>query len=246
MKRLTRSEIVEITGVTSLDTLLELEILFTTVNEIDSLSECINLKRLAMIDNGLQCISNLWPVGNTLVSLCLCDQSITTMANMQLPNLQELFLHRNMITHISGLNGCPRLKRLWLSQNNITELNDLHSVPELDELFIQGNQINRLNGLESNIQLSSIGLAGNNISEFEELNKLSMLTKLLQLSLSDIHFGRCPVTDESGYKEFVVTCLPSVRILDGVTISKEVLFNAEIAYSQQVTFIACLNHCIRR
>lgn len=102
MKRLTTADIVEIVGITDLHNLIDLEILFTTCDEIGALDECINLKRLSMIDNGLRIISNLRPVGHTLLSLCLCDQSISVMENLDCPNLQELYLHRNAITHISG------------------------------------------------------------------------------------------------------------------------------------------------
>jgi Leucine-rich repeat (LRR) protein len=236
MRKLSRQDIVDITGVAALDTLLELEILFTTCNEIDSLEECCNLKRLAMIDNGLQSISNLRPVGNTLISLCLCDQAISVMANLDLPNLQELFLHRNVITKITGLNGCPRLKRLWLSQNSITELGGLHAVPELEECFVQANEISRISGLDTNTQLRFLGLAGNGITDYEELAKLARVPNLQSLSLVDIHFGRCPVTEDGSYKDFVATYLPQVRVLDGVSISREQQHTAETAYSTQVSF----------
>jgi Leucine-rich repeat (LRR) protein len=56
------------------------------------------MRRLCMIDNGLKSIRNLQPLGFTLTSLTLCDQNITVMENLELPNLRELFLHRNNIT----------------------------------------------------------------------------------------------------------------------------------------------------
>ena len=55
------------------------------------------MRRLCMIDNGLKSICNLRPLGFTLTSLTLCDQNITVMDNLELPNLRELFLHRNNI-----------------------------------------------------------------------------------------------------------------------------------------------------
>ena len=155
---------VETTGSDNLEDLFELEILFLTCDEINSLGECSNLRRLSMIDNGLKKISNLSPVGNTLMSLCLCDQSITAMENLDLPQLEELFLHRNLITKIAGLNGCPRLKRLWLFQNKILSLDGLHCVPELEECWLQANEISSLHGLATNVELSGLALAGNPIT----------------------------------------------------------------------------------
>lgn len=139
------------------------QILFLTCDEISSLGVCRQLKRLSMLDNGLKRISGLAPVSNTLISLCLCDQNITRIENLDLPNLKELYLHRNEITKMDGLNGCPRLKKLWLFQNNITAIEDLHSVPELQECWIQSNKISKLDDLDHCNQLAFLGLAGMSI-----------------------------------------------------------------------------------
>ena len=76
-----------------------------------------------MINNGLLSISNLKYVQNTLISLCLCDQNIIKMENLELPQLIELFLHRNQIEIIEGLDQCKNLKKLWLNQNHIRPVN---------------------------------------------------------------------------------------------------------------------------
>ena len=52
------------------------------------------------IDNGLKRISNLEPISISLITLCLCDQNLKTMDNLLLPNLKDLYLHRNDIRHI--------------------------------------------------------------------------------------------------------------------------------------------------
>lgn len=187
-----------------------------------------------MLDNGLKRISNLTPVRNTLVSLCLCDQGITVMENLSLPNLKELYLHRNNIEVVNGLRECPRLKRLWLFQNKITKINDLYSVPELKECWLQANRITSLDGLEHCMQLEYLGMAGNPISDFSELKKLTNMTNLQELSLNDVHFGRCLVADDKGYKEFVLCFLRGVKILDGVNITSEKQASAESIYSNQL------------
>ena len=187
-----------------------------------------------MLDNGLKRISNLTPVRNTLVSLCLCDQSITVMENLSLPNLRELFLHRNNIEVINGLRECPRLKRLWLFQNKIAKITDLYSVPELKECWLQANQITSLDGLEHCMQIEYLGMAGNPISDFSELKKLTNMTNLQELSLNDVHFGRCLVAEDKGYKEFVLCFFKGVKILDGVNITSEKQASAESIYSSQL------------
>ena len=234
-RRLTREDIVETTGVSvaNLGTLLDLEILFLTCDEIDKLDNLKQLRTLTMLDNGLKRISNLHPVANTLMTLCLCDQNIVKMENLNLPNLRDLFLHRNMITSIGGLNGCPKLKKLWLFQNQISAIEDLYSVPELQECWLQSNKITTLDGLEHSNQIVNLGLAGNPINDFAELKKLSVLEKLKALSLSDIHFGRCPVVDDKGYREFVICFLRQVKFLDGVEITPDRISAAEAAYAVQ-------------
>ena len=48
------------------------------------------------------------------------------MENLDLPVLQELYLHRNSISKIGNLSGCPRLKKLWLFQNKIISINGIN------------------------------------------------------------------------------------------------------------------------
>lgn len=193
-----------------------------------------------MLDNGLKQISNLGSVGNTLMSLCLCDQSITKMENLNLPQLEELFLHRNLITRISGLNGCPRLKKLWLFQNKISAVEGLHSVPELQECWLQANNISQLTGLDTNSELSSLCVAGNPITEFSELKRLTFLPQLKELTMHDIHFGRCPIVDDPGYKSFILCYLRQVQILDGIAITQEKQSTAEESYAHEVKMMSFL------
>lgn len=213
----------------------DVEILFTTRNEIGKkcFQQLKSLKRFVMIDNTLSKISNLAPVSNTLKILCLCDQLIIKMENLDLPVLQELYLHRNEITCLEGLSGLPRLRKLWLFQNKITEINDLHCCPELEELWIQSNLIKSLNGLDNCDELYSLSIAGNPIDDFGEIMKLTKLTKLRSLTLSDLHFGRCPLVDDVGYKEFILYNLKNVIELDGIQISKDEINHAKLVIDKQ-------------
>ena len=158
------------------------------------------------------------------------------MANLSLPHLRELFLHRNQILAITGLSGCPRIKRLWLFQNQITSLHGLYAVPELEELWIQANEITRLDGLEYNVQLKRLGLAGNPIQQLGEMSKLSSSLRLLHdISFHDIHFGRCEMVDEEGYLDYLLLALPMVSIVDGVKVKKEMIVSAEEKYYTEVS-----------
>ena len=156
------------------------------------------------------------------------------MDNLILPNLKELFLHRNEITKIGNLAGCPKIRKLWLFQNSITKIENLHSLSELTELWLQYNNINKLTGLENNLELTNLGLAGNPINDFKEIKRLSSCNGLKSVTFTDIHFGRCPIADEQGYIEFILLHLPQVIIIDGVVVSKETQLLAEDMYYSQV------------
>jgi Leucine-rich repeat (LRR) protein len=101
-------------------------------------------------------------------------------------------------------------------------------------LWLQSNNITSLEGLACCPALQHLGLAGNNVSDFAEVRRLSALGSLNILSFQDIHFGRCPVTDEDGYKEFISCHLPRVQILDGVEISKGQVDDALTSYAKEV------------
>jgi Leucine-rich repeat (LRR) protein len=233
---LSKQDIEEITGFKEFDNIEDLEILFNNFSEISSLIGFPKLRRFACIDNGIQRISNLEPVSLTLQVLNLSDQDISKIENLNLPNLRELYLHRNYIRSVgsSSLSGCPRLQKLWLCQNQIATIDGLQGVPELQELWLQSNNITSLEGLACCPALSHLGLAGNSVSDFSEVRRLSSLPALASLSLQDIHFGRCPVTDEDGYKEFVACHLPRVQVLDGVEVSSDQVDDAHMLYAKEV------------
>lgn len=229
-------DIIETTGTDNLKTIEEIEILFLHCDEIDSLQYCTSLKRFSMIDNGLQKISNVSYAKDTLLSLCLCDQNITKIENLDLPNLVELFLHRNQIQAVEGLNQCINLKKLWLNQNQITYISGLGSCSKLNELVLNDNLIPSLSGLDTCSELEILGLAANPITSLDHLDPLRQLPKLVDLTFYDIHFGKCPVTDIEGYREFVILNFRKLHYLDGVAINLNKVKAAEDAIKTTVSF----------
>jgi len=123
-----------------------------------------------VIQSGLRRISGLEAVGRTLVRLVLTEQSLTTMENLRLPNLRDLQLHHNQITHISGLEGCPRLQRLWLYDNRITTIENLEPVSGLRELWLQDNKISHISGVAHLVNLQVLNLAGNRLADLNDIH----------------------------------------------------------------------------
>jgi Leucine-rich repeat len=206
------------TGEDNLGSLEEIEIIFNTVHELGGLERCTSLRSFSLIDSNLQRISHLAPVARTLVRLCLCDNAIKKMENLQLPVLRELFLHHNRISKISGLEGCPQLQRLWLFSNRIGALENLQHCPGLRELWIQDNCIERIEGLSSLQHLQSLSLAGNPITDLRSVQSLAALPLLADLCFDDIHFGTCPVAQQPSFREFTLCCVKRLRRLDGTEV----------------------------
>ena len=110
ISRLSVEQIVDSAAEENLEMIEDIEIIFGTINELDNLEGLTNLRSLTVINSGLSRISNLSPVGHTLEKLCLCDQGLTRMENLLLPQLKELLLHQNALTRIENLEGCPKVQ----------------------------------------------------------------------------------------------------------------------------------------
>jgi len=150
------------------------------------------------------------------------------MENLELPNLRELYLHRNHITCISNLQYCTKLKKLWVSQNQVTSLVGLLSITNLEELWVQSNQLSTLAGIENLINLKSLQLAGNPIKDITEILRIARYCpNLRDLCLFDIHFGICPIIEEKGMKEYILQQFPTLVYIDGVKVSPQMITQAK-------------------
>jgi hypothetical protein len=122
---------------------------------------------------------------------------------------------------ISGLNQCPRIKKLWLFQNKLTAVDQLAATPELEEIFLQGNSITSLEGLLGCNSLRNLSIAGNPITSINDVLLLENLRSLKALSFSDIHFGKCPVSDLDGFSNLILSRFRTLNKLDGVDIKSD-------------------------
>ena len=163
-KKLTESDIIEAVGTTDLTNLIEIEVLFIECHDIDTLAfkKCQKLVRLSMINNSLKFISsNLYDIRHSLLHLCLCNQAISRIENLDLPLLITLYLHNNIINKIENLNKLPNLQILNLSYNNISKIENMQYCIHLKELYLHSNYITSLSGLEYNVNLIKLGISNN-------------------------------------------------------------------------------------
>lgn len=157
------------------------------------------------------------------------------MENLDLPHLRELYLHRNQIQVVSGLSGCPTLVKLWLFQNQITDMSDIKNCPQLQECWLQGNQIHHIQGIEHlSHSLRILYLSGNPIQQIEELQKLQVCKYLSDIAFQDIHFGKCPVMEIDGIREFLLLTCPHAKVIDGVKVNNRQQQQSEDMYYHQI------------
>ncbi|KAJ1459627.1 hypothetical protein M885DRAFT_478875 [Pelagophyceae sp. CCMP2097] len=231
---ITTALIEETTGVSAAEhgLLDELEIIFMTIKTCASdadaaeapqgLHKCSRLRKLSLIDCGLETIGSLRPVSQTLERLCLADQRLTRISGLgALPQLRQLYLQQNAITKLEGLDELPRLRTLWAFSNKIGRMEGLHANAELRELWLQSNRLVRLGGLDSLVQLRDLHVSGNRIADFRDLARLAKLPQLEAASFKDVHFGACPVSARTGYRDAVLTALPQLRALDATEVTRQ-------------------------
>ena len=65
--------------------------------------------------------------------------------------MEQLFLSRNGINNICGLDALKNLKILALQNNMIQSISGLEELSELEELYLGSNTIQELSGLSKNV-----------------------------------------------------------------------------------------------
>ena len=209
-------------GVEEHNCLDELEIIFASLKAISlggddddryrsGLGRCARLRRLSLIDCGLEAIGSLRPISQTLERLCVADQRLTHLRGLgSLPQLRWLYAQQNAIGKLEGLDECPRLRSLWLFSNRIARVEGVAELGELRELWLQENRLSRLGGMEALVSLRDLQLGGNRVADYRDLPRLARLPSLESASFKDAHFGACPVASRDGYRDAVLCALRHV------------------------------------
>ncbi|XP_067941699.1 leucine-rich repeat-containing protein 9-like [Watersipora subatra] len=175
----------------------------------------------------------LIPVLESLEVLHLAYNGIKDLTALQvsrLRNLKALFLQGNELQVVGGLEGLHDLRELVLDRNKIKTLADNSFVSQwnLQELHIEENRIRDLPGMHHMESLQRLYLGMNRIQDLSELEKLSPLTQLVELSLVS-----CPVSRRLMHRPLLVYRMPSLTIIDGIPVSEEEQLKASLYYLQQ-------------
>ncbi|NWH88026.1 LRC23 protein, partial [Aegithalos caudatus] len=160
-----------------------------------------------------------------LANLSLKENKIETVLGLsqdQLFSLQVLELRGNQIKTTAGL-GVSKLKKLYLAKNMICSLEGLEEFEQLETLHLRDNKLEALDGFSDSMKcLQYLNLRSNGIKSFQEVEKLRVLPMLQALVLMDN-----PCADEPDYRLEVLSRLSRLQRLDKETVEEEELQEAE-------------------
>lgn len=153
--------------------------------------------------------------------LQLGDNQITSIASLELgnlPSLKSLFLHHNEISKLDGLNSLSSLKELVLDGNRIKYIDPsaFIGLTQLQELHIEENGLRSLANMHPLISLNSLQVGMNRITDVANLDKLSSLTNLMEISLSNN-----PVCRKQVYRAIILAKCPTLISIDDDRVTLE-------------------------
>ena len=201
---------------------LALQIVFSEMPTVslEALSRCAHLCELSLLNTSLRSLPPVSAVARTLTRLVLQRQPLQRLDGMgAAPALRELIVTSCQVRRLDGLEGCRNLRRLWCYENEIESLEGATCLSDLRELWCQANRIRSLQPLQGMVSLQVLAVSGNPLRRVADLEPLSFLPALRDLSCDDKHFAACELCDSPGYYEAVVNHLGQVTTLDGVDVS---------------------------
>jgi Leucine-rich repeat (LRR) protein len=199
-------------GLKSLPKLQALSLAGNTLQNLEFLKKCSQLKRLDISDNHLS------------------DTHLKQFCQMQFKQLQILVLSGNFFkmceTFLSS--NFPLLEKLDLSHNFLQTIPQgaLESLTKLKELILSYNSLRRIENI-SLIGLVSLDLSHNRITTVEEVSRLSKCTELTRFWFNDNQLNQRAL-----HRIQCLVYLRTLRELDGKPVSESDLNQVKIILEQ--------------
>eukprot|EP00945_MAST-04E_sp_MAST-4E-sp1_P005291 g5291.t1 len=221
-----------LTNINGLHALWKLQILRMNHNRINEL--CVPQSVTGGPESGSVADASQYGLGalTSLEVLQLGYNSITDCCSLnlhKLNGLKVLFLQGNDIARIDGLNECYELRELVLDKNRVkyVDTNAFLGLSNLRELRLEENGLRSLSNFRNvhNLQLLYLGM--NRISEMSEIDKLSSIPFLMELTLANN-----PVSRKQLYRANVIRRMPTLKIVDGREIGVDERERVELMFVQ--------------
>lgn len=114
--------------------------------------------------------------GNRLrVGRLMLTQSLAHLE--QLTNLEELWVGKNKIASLEGIESLRNLRILSIQSNRLTSLDHLETLSKLEELYVSHNGIAKLKGLEHNHELNTLDFGANKVDSLEGVQHLRKMSQ---------------------------------------------------------------------
>lgn len=173
-----------------LDTIIDLDLSYKNLTNIDDLIHFENLEVLNLSNNKIASIEQLSKLKNLKdIDLSYNDiQNIKPLAGLS--KLQNLDISDNTISDISALSDSASLLSLSIHNNNVSDISSLVNLKDLMILNISNNSISDIEVVKNFALLLSLRASENNISNIEPISKLTQLFELElgKNNISDISF----------------------------------------------------------
>lgn len=147
----------EVTDLTPLAGLKQIQLLVLTRNKIESIAPLAELERIQYLELSGNAVSDLAPLA-------------------KMTNMRSLYLSNNKITKIDTIKGLTKVYSLYLDGNKIEDFSPISQLPWLDRLDVRGCGIEKLDFLKALDDLKYLMLAENKISD---------LTVLIEMAKAD-------------------------------------------------------------
>lgn len=187
-----KEEPIDLSFLGEADTITELFITNTNLEDISFLEEMPQLRRLSLYETPVEDLAVLEKLPE-LVELSLSGnenakhiEAVGTLTKMEdlglqycgiedisflsgLTELRGVNLNGNSITDLTPLAGLHKLERLGLSQNGISDISALENLTNLFDLAMDGNEIQDISVLAKLPRLNQVGISDNRIEDLSPL-----------------------------------------------------------------------------
>ena len=209
---------------------------FNRIKKVQALDQLVNLRKLYLANNRLSEIPE--DAFKSLRCLEVIDLGANRIRKMGsylnvLENLKELWLGKNKIEKIEGIDKLKNLVRLDVQSNRLTSVESLPSLPNVEELYLSHNAIKSMDGVQRLPKLQTCDMSSNRISSFEQVDKLVYLEEFWMNNnpiesfdeveriakanlkhLKTIYLQHSPIAEEFAYRKRVAKLLPQLKQLD--------------------------------
>jgi Leucine-rich repeat (LRR) protein len=155
-----------------------------------------------------------------LKSLWLGRNKIEAISGLDtLVNLRQLDIQHNRLETLGdGLLHLSHLEELYLAWNNIPNLQGLPHPSSLNTVDLSKNQIATLEGVQQHTTLEELWLSYSLLSTFESLSPLSALT-----GLNCVYLEHSPIAKDYEYRKVITKLIPSLQQLDATQVNRTVV-----------------------